>query len=95
MEFLWNEEKNLMLKQQRGVTFDMVVTAIIDNKLIDIVKHPNIEKFGHQKIYVVDLKGYCYLVPFVETGDGNIFLKTIFPSRKAVKEYKKEKQNGK
>jgi len=90
MEFLWSEAKNDILKKERGVSFEMVIDAVLDNKLIDVIKHPNTEKYGNQKIYVVDLKGYCYLVPFVETLDGNIFLKTIFPSRKAVKEYKGE-----
>ncbi|HPA56969.1 MAG TPA: BrnT family toxin [bacterium] len=88
MEFIWNEEKNNLLKRERGISFEMVVEAIFNDKIIDVVSHPNIEKYGHQKIYVIDFNGYCYLVPFVETEDGDIFLKTVFPSRKAVREYK-------
>jgi uncharacterized DUF497 family protein len=87
MEFFWNEVKNDLLKKERGVSFEMVVDAILNNRLIDVIKHPNVKKYENQKIYVFDFKGYCYLVPFIETSDGNIFLKTVFPSRKAVKEY--------
>lgn len=39
-----------------------------------------------QKIPVVLVDGYVYLVPFVEN-DEEIFLKTIIPSRKATKQY--------
>ena len=95
VEFLWNELKNDILKKERGVSFEMIVDAILNDKLIDVVKHPNTEKYGNQKIYVIDLYGYCYLVPFIETSDGNIFLKTVFPSRKAVKKHRGGTQNDK
>ncbi len=91
MQFLWNEEKNELLNKERGINFSMIVDAIASGNLIDIVEHHNKEKYGNQKIYVVDINGYCYLVPFVKTSDNNVFLKTIYPSRKAVKQYKKEK----
>ncbi|MFT5974986.1 MAG: hypothetical protein ACI9YO_001158 [Gammaproteobacteria bacterium] len=42
-----------------------------------------------QKIPVVLVEGYAYLVPFVENKD-QIFLKTIIPSRKATKHYSGE-----
>jgi len=32
------------------------------------------------------IRGYAYLVPFVET-DKEVFLKTIIPSRKAARKY--------
>ncbi len=35
---------------------------------------------------IVNVKGYAYLVPYVEEEDG-YFLKTIIPSRKATKKY--------
>ena len=38
-------------------------------------------------MYVVLLNDYVYLVPFIENNDGTVFLKTIFPSRKAKKHY--------
>ena len=65
--------------------------AIEEDLLIDILEHPNLKKYENQKIYVICIKDYVYLVPFVVDVDGNIFLKTIIPSRKAKKKYKKEK----
>lgn len=47
------------------------------------MKHENTEKDLNYKMYVVFAKRYIYLVPFVEDDDGNVFLKTIIPSRKA------------
>jgi hypothetical protein len=44
------------------------------------------ERYGGQKIFVVQRDDYVYLVPFVED-DKLIALKTIIPSRKATKRY--------
>jgi hypothetical protein len=52
-----------------------------------MIEHPNRKKYAGQKMYVMDINNYIYLVPFVEDGNG-IFLKTLFPSRKAMKKYK-------
>jgi hypothetical protein len=52
-----------------------------------LVPHPNQEKYPNQSIYVVDINGYIYLVPFVKDKTGTRFLKTIIPSRKASKKY--------
>jgi len=43
-------------------------------------------------MFVIDISDYIYLVPFVES-ETEIFLKTIIPSRKATKQYLKEKGN--
>jgi hypothetical protein len=40
-------------------------------------------------MYVVRINDYIYLVPFVEKDKYTVFLKTIFPSRKAKKQYLK------
>ena len=54
--------------------------------ILDNVKHPNPEKYPEQKIFVLSIDEYVYLVPYVESVE-EIFLKTIIPSRKATKEY--------
>ncbi|MDD5306694.1 MAG: toxin [Deltaproteobacteria bacterium] len=84
--FDWNDEKNAQLKAERGVSFEMVVLAISQGALLDALWHPKPERYGRQKIFVVELGGYAYLVPFVEDEDC-VFLKTIIPSRKATREY--------
>jgi len=82
----WNDEKNEMLKKTRGVSFEEVTLAIALGDLIDRVKHPNPEKYPHQKVFLVKMEEYIYSVPYVEDND-KIFLKTIIPNSKATKKY--------
>ena len=57
-------------------------------------KHPNQERYPGQRIFVVNIDGYAYLVPFVE-GETELFLKTVIPSRKATDTYlRRERENG-
>ena len=88
----WNTEKNIRLKTERGVSFEEVLAAMSHGALLDVVSHPNIEQYPNQCIYIVRIRGYAYLVPFVET-DKEIFLKTIIPSRIATKKYLPEEIN--
>lgn len=62
------------------------ISLIDSGHLLDVVEHKKRLRYGNQKIYVVDVGGYIFLVPFVRDGD-TIFLKTIYPSRKVTKEY--------
>lgn len=84
--FDWNEEKNKLLKLERDVGFEDVTTAINSGELLDIITHPNQKKYPSQKMFVVNIGNYVYLVPFVEDSK-KYFLKTIFPSRKMTKKY--------
>jgi len=86
--FSWSEEKNEFLKAERQVSFEDVVFYIERGFLLDVLKHPDQEKYKGQKIFVVQMDDYVYLVPFVED-DREVFLKTIIPSRKATKKYLK------
>ena len=82
----WNNEKNDLLKSERGISFEDVLYYLEHGNLLVIIKHPNIEKYPDQKVYIVNIDNYAYLIPFVET-DSEIFMKTIIPSRKATKKY--------
>jgi uncharacterized DUF497 family protein len=86
--FSWNDEKNVLLKAERQVSFEEIVLYIEMGCLLDVLEHPNQEKYQEQKVLVVQVDDYVYLVPFVETGE-DILLKTIIPSRKATKKYLK------
>ena len=86
--FRWNHQKNIELKAERDITFEQMVLAIEANGLLDVVQHPNIDKYPNQLIFVVAYEGYVYLVPFVEESE-YYFLKTIIPSRKAKRYYLK------
>lgn len=84
--YTWNEEKNQRLKIERGVSFEQVLVHIAAGNLLDIIEHPHPEKYKGQRIFIVKMRDYAWLVPFVES-ENEIFLKTIIPSRKATKKY--------
>ncbi len=84
INFKWDLEKNITLMQDRGLCFEDVVSIVYEDKIIDIIKHPNKEKYPNQSIYIVELMGYVCMVPYVKS-DNEIFLKTIIPSRKMQK----------
>jgi len=84
--FRWNHEKNEKLKAERHISFEEITLAVEEDGFFDIVRHPNREKYPGQRMLLVALRGYVYLVPFVED-DGFYFLKTIIPSRKATRDY--------
>jgi uncharacterized DUF497 family protein len=85
----WDSEKNKLLISSRGVSFEAVVAILENDDMLDMLEHPNKKKYAHQKMYVVEISGYAYLVPFVQQNN-KIFLKTIIPSRKAQKKYLSE-----
>ena len=87
-EFDWDDEKNELLEKTRGVSFEDVVFHIENGDVLDIIRHPNASRYPNQRIIVLNVEGYVYLVPYVEQ-KGTRFLKTIIPSRKATKEYLK------
>ena len=84
--FAWSAEKNDSLKRERRISFEEVVSHIERGDLIITLEHPNQQRYPGQQIYVVDIGGYAYLVPFVES-ETEVFLKTVIPSRKATNVY--------
>jgi len=82
----WNKEKNLLLKKTRGISFEQVVMHIEKGDLIDIIKHPNSEKYANQKILVININNYIYTVPCV-INDSEWFFKTAMPNRQFTKIY--------
>ena len=81
MDFRYNYEKNSQLLKIRGVGFEEIIQAISDGNILDIRKHPN------QNIFYVRLLEEVYAIPFIEEKNDCIFLKTLFPTRKARKEF--------
>ena len=84
--FAWDDAKNARLKADRGIGFEDVVFHIERGDLLDILEHPNPDRYAGQRILVVQREDYVYLVPFVED-EHTVFLKTIIPSRKATRQY--------
>ncbi|WP_029461513.1 BrnT family toxin [Serpentinimonas barnesii] len=81
----WPSDKNALLKAERGVSFEDVTVALSAGALLEILEHPNPQRYPRQRIMVVAIRRYAYLVPFIEESD-HYFLKTIIPSRKATRE---------
>ena len=84
MKYLnWDREKNEMLKIKRGISFEEVALSIESGNILGIEENQN---RPNQKIYILEIYNYAFIVPFVES-ENEIFLKTIFPSRKYTKLY--------
>ena len=86
MYFSWSHEKNEQLVRERGISFEEVVFHIERGDVLDVLEPPNDERYPEQRLFVVAVDDYAYLVPFVESEE-ELFLKTIIPSRKATKRY--------
>lgn len=77
----WNPVKSARLKRIRGVSFEEL---IIDGRFLDYIESPH--RPG-QWIFLLKYRGYVWAVPFVVEGK-EIFLKTLYQSRKFNKIYK-------
>jgi uncharacterized DUF497 family protein len=84
--FVWDNEKNEKLIEERGISFEEIVFHIERGDILDILEHPNPEKYAGQRIFVINVEGYVYIVPFLETEE-EVVMKTIIPGRKATKRY--------
>ena len=89
--FDWDEEKNQKLKEERGISFADIQIAFEEDRVLDVIDHPNKKKYANQQMLIVEIEDYVYLVPFVEDED-KYFLKTIFPSRKMTKKYLRKEE---
>ena len=84
--YSWNADKNRLLQEQRGVGFEEVVLRLETEGFLDVLEHPNQQRYPGQRMFVVSIRDYAYLVPFVES-ESEVFLKTVIPSRKATRAY--------
>ena len=84
MKYLnWSHEKNEILKARRGISFEEIAFLIQSGQILGIEENPG---RSNQKIYILEIENYAFIVPFVER-DNELFLKTAFPSRKYTKRY--------
>ncbi len=89
MKFEWDSNKNEWLKKERKISFEQIIFHLLQGDLWKISDHPDQIRHPGQKIYFVIVDDYIYLVPHLKQKN-QIYLKTIIPSRKATKDYKKE-----
>ena len=90
-EMAVNEERNWALAayQLRGLRSLYKKGSTTRPKyagMLDDYAHPNQKAYPGQRIMVIGIDNYAYLVPYVENEE-ELFLKTIIPSRKATQKY--------
>jgi uncharacterized DUF497 family protein len=91
----FNEEKNQLLKATRGISFEEIRDAIEAGDLLADIAHPS-QKYSHQRMYAVRIKQYVYAIPYVkDVKNGEVFLKTAYPSRSLTRDYLKGGKHAK
>ncbi len=83
-DYVFDPGKNARLIQERGISFDRIIALIEGGRLIQVLEHPDKERYPGQLLYEVDVDGYVHVVPVVRQGR-TLYLKTIYPSRKATR----------
>lgn len=86
----WDERKNALLKQERGLTFEHILDALAQQGPLWVRDHPRREKYPTQRLLAVLIAGYVFIVPYEETDD-EVTFKTIYPSRRATKAYRRSR----
>ena len=93
MVFTWDIVKNDLLKENRSISFEQIVISIENNKIVDVIEHPNLEKYKGQIFILVEISDYVYVVPaFISESGEECHLKTIYPSRKYTDKYLRSKK---
>ena len=95
LEICWDSRKNEKLKLERSIGFEDVVMAIEEGRILSVLKNPKQDKYPNQRILIIEIGNYAYVVPF-EIRKDVIWLITVYPSRKYTKiylrgEYEEEK----
>jgi len=83
MKYKFDQQKNSLLLKQRNIGFEKIIETLTDLDVVLMVEHSNKEKYPNQKLIYTQIDQEIFVVPCVVEENGDIFLKTIFPSRKA------------
>ena len=78
----WDTKKAEILRNDNGrgnVSFEDCVIALEEGRILDDILNPS-KKYPDQRMFVLGINNYAYIVPYVETNN-EIFLKTVFPSK--------------
>lgn len=84
MEIIWDKGKNRWLMLNRGISFEEIADVILNGKILEILENPSRR---NQQYFILEIKSYTWVVPFLIDKDERIVLKTAFPSRKFHKKY--------
>ena len=56
--FDWSDEKNERLRRERGVSFEDVLVCIENGHVLDVIRHPNRDRYPGQRVMVLNMDGY-------------------------------------
>ncbi len=84
----WSDEKDAKLRNERGIGFQDIIFHIEKGDVLLVADHPNKINYPNQKIMYVQVDDYVYIVPYIDS-EKKKYLKTIIPSRKQTKRFKK------
>ena len=64
MKYLnWDPQKNEILKQERGISFEEIAYLIESGQILGIEENPS---RPNQKMYILEIDNYAIIVPYVE-----------------------------
>ena len=89
MDFLWDEIKNEWLQSERYVSFEEIAAMIQQHDIVDVIENPSRQG---QYCFILRIRSYIWVVPFVIDADDRIVLKTAYLSRKFHRHYGGEQQ---
>lgn len=84
MEIIWDEDKNNYLILNRSISFEEIAGMILKGEILETLDNP-VRK--NQQYFVLRIREYTWVVPFLIDSHKCIVLKTAFPSRKFHKIY--------
>ena len=84
MDFVWDSGKDSWLKSQRFISFAEIAAMIQAKEYVDVIDHPSRPE---QHYFILRIRGYTWVVPFLFDELDRIVLKTAFPSRKFHRKY--------
>ncbi|MEA2039382.1 MAG: toxin [Thermodesulfobacteriota bacterium] len=88
MKYEWNPDKNEWLKRERNISFEKIIFHLSQEDIWKTSEHPDKTNYPGQQLYFVVVDDYIYIIPYI-VEKIYIFLKTVIPSRKATKDFKK------
>ncbi|MBI5470078.1 DUF4258 domain-containing protein [Candidatus Kaiserbacteria bacterium] len=87
--FEWSEEKDAILREKRGISFEDIERVVHTGGLLADTPHPNRKKYPHQRMLAVRIGAQVYGVPCAQKDEKTYFLKTAYPSRKYARRFLK------
>ncbi len=86
MNYSWDEEKNRYLSSNRNISFERILVALEEGDILQVLQNPNQHKYKDQKIYILSIDNYAWIVPFRDEEDKRVLI-TAYPSRKFTAKY--------